>query len=398
VLGAQRGPYLSQGAWEFGTSFRTLRSDDHFKGTEEQHDRHEGRKTYKINRQNMLDTTATYGLDRQTSLTLSVPLVAASRSNRNAGIGRSLESGSGVGDISLVARRWMMNTESHRKGNFALGLGVKAPTGDYEVEDDFPDPNVPNSSIRKPVDQSIQVGDGGWGIILDLQGFQRVGSATLFGSALYLANPRNTNGTVSSTSANALPHSVADQFLLRLGAAVPIKKVEGLAFTLAGRAEGVPHGDLFGGNDGARRPGVSIFVEPGLVYSAGRSTLSFSVPIAVKRRTFRSVGSAPDYQDATLADTIVLASFSRRFGGPDDKAERRLPREDRCAALAAAVTGVSCPACSHGMPGSAKFCSECGAKLVPAAATPVTEEVKPAVAPATEEVKPAAAGAPSDQE
>jgi hypothetical protein len=387
VLGAQRGPYLSQGAWEFSSSFRTLRSDKHFKGTEEQHERHEGRKTYKINRQNMLDTTATYGLDRQTSLTLSVPLIAASRSNRNSGIGRSLESGSGVGDISLVARRWMRNTESHPKGNFGLGLGVKAPTGDYKVMDDFPDSNVPNSSIRKPVDQSVQMGDGGWGIILDLQGFQQVGSATLFGSALYLANPRNTNGTKSSTSATALPHSVADQFLLRLGAAVPVPKVGGLAFTLAGRMEGVPHGDLFGGNDGARRPGISIFVEPGLVYSTGRSTLSFSVPIAVKRRTFRSVGSAPDYQDATLADTIVLASFSRRFGGPSEKTERRLPRENDGSALAAAGTTVSCTACSHAMPASAKYCSECGTKLT-AAATPVIEP----------EAKPAVAGAPNDAE
>src|SRR5919198_3501805 len=101
---------------------------------------------------------------------------------------------------------------------------------------------------------------------------------------------------------------------MRLGAAVPVPKAQGLVFTLAGRVEGVPYGDLFGDNHGARRPGISIFVEPGFVYSTGRSTLSIGVPIAVKRRTFRSVGSSPDYQDATLADYIVLASFSRRYG------------------------------------------------------------------------------------
>jgi hypothetical protein len=325
VLGAQRGLYLRQGAWEFTSSFRTLRSDDHFKGTEEQVERHQGAKTYKINRQNMLDHTATYGLNRQTSLTLSVPLVAASRSNKNSGGGRSLEQGTGLGDISLVARRWMLNTDRHAKGNFAFGLGIKAPTGDYRVTDDFPDPKVPNKTFRKPVDQSIQLGDGGWGIIFDLQGFQRVGRATLFGSALYLANPRDTNGTISSTSATALPHSVADQFLARLGAAVPVPRTKGLAFTVAGRVEGVPHGDLFGDNNGARRPGISIFVEPGFVYSSGHSTWSVGVPIAVKRRTFRSVGSSPDYQDATLADAIVLASYSRRFGSPSDKPDPAAP-------------------------------------------------------------------------
>jgi hypothetical protein len=137
---------------------------------------------------------------------------------------------------------------------------------------------------------------------------------------------------------------VADQFLVRVGAAVPIPNAQGLAFALAGRLEGVP--------------------------------------LAVKRRTFRSVGSAPDYQDATLADYILLASFSRRFGGRDERPIRRLPRDDDDREFAAVGSApgeesltpasVPCPACSHGMAASAKFWSECGARMTPVAA-PVIE-------------------------
>ena len=53
----------------------------------------------------------------------------------------------------------------------------------------------------KPIDQSIQPGDGGWGAQLELQGFTRVGPAFVFGSANYLLNPKDINDAPSGRAA-----------------------------------------------------------------------------------------------------------------------------------------------------------------------------------------------------
>jgi hypothetical protein len=47
------------------------------------------------------------------------------------------------------------------------------------------------------VDHSIQPGDGGVGITLDVAAFKGINRFTLFGTATYLVNPRNTNGVLT---------------------------------------------------------------------------------------------------------------------------------------------------------------------------------------------------------
>ncbi len=113
--------------------------------------------------------------------------------------------------------------------------------------DTYPDRNGNNPQLRY-VDQSVQPGDGGWGILMEVAGFKRLPRAQVFGSANYLANPRDTNGTTSG-AINRLPpntqptwnpgrfyNSVPDQFMARLGAAVPIGQT-GFAASLAWRTE-----------------------------------------------------------------------------------------------------------------------------------------------------------------
>jgi hypothetical protein len=60
---------------------------------------------------------------------------------------------------------------AHESGNLALGLGVKAPTGSNHVRDDF---FTTTGTTRYPVDQSIQVGDAGWGVLAETQAFRRL--------------------------------------------------------------------------------------------------------------------------------------------------------------------------------------------------------------------------------
>jgi hypothetical protein len=173
------------------------------------------------------------------------------------------------------------------------------------------------------VDQSVQPGDGGWGIMFDVSGFKRIPFAQLFGSASYLANPRDKN-TTTSGSINRLPantavtivdtsyNSVPDQFLVRFGGAVPIGK-SGFAGSLAWRAEGLPRYDLIGGSHGFRRPGIEMFVEPGFSYAKGRQFVSFNLPIAYYRNRFPNPYTG-NLGDATFPNYIFLASYGVRFG------------------------------------------------------------------------------------
>jgi cytochrome oxidase Cu insertion factor (SCO1/SenC/PrrC family) len=207
-----------------------------------------------------------------------------------------------------------------------VGLGVKLPTGDSAAKDVYPDISGANYKQRY-VDQSVQPGDGGWGLMMDISGFKQIPHAQLFGQASYLANPRDSNDTLSiayNIQAVANPtinpdgtsyNSVPDQYLVRLGAAAPIGKT-GFAASLAWHAEGLPRYDLIGQSHGFRRPGVEMFIEPGFSYARGSDVYSFEVPIAYYRNRFANpyTGNAGD---ATFPNYIFLASYSRRFGGKD---------------------------------------------------------------------------------
>jgi len=69
---------------------------------------------------------------------------------------------------------------------------VKTPTGEDDATDLF---YRSGKLVRRPVHVSIQPGDGGWGIILEMQAFQKIFDRTIaYISGSYLINPRNQNG------------------------------------------------------------------------------------------------------------------------------------------------------------------------------------------------------------
>ena len=202
------------------------------------------------------------------------------------------------------------------------------PTGNAGYKDSYPDRNGQNNQPRY-VDQSVQPGDGGWGTMLEISGFKVVPHAQLFGSANYLANPRDRNETTSGSvnrlppgvpatgNANRFYNSVPDQYMVRLGAATPIGRT-GLAAMVAWRAEGLPRYDLVGGSHGFRRPGVEMFIEPGVSYAKGSQVYSFQMPIGYYRNRFPDpyTGAAGD---ATFPNYIFLASVGYRFGSKAGK-------------------------------------------------------------------------------
>lgn len=323
VFGAA-SPYDAPGTWRANVSFRTLTSDDHYRGKNLQEERHT-LGTFVINKQNAADLSLGYALTKRVSLSVAVPFVAASWSipapTRPVPGPRAQQDARGIGDVSAAARIWVLDPARHTRRNVAVGLGMKMPTGKYDVKDAIPDTNGLNVAERT-VDQSIQPGDGGWGVTAEVQGFTQFKRAMLFASGSYLANPRNTNGAPSlivtrgraadPVNFDKLVNSVPDQYVARVGASMAVWR--GLVASTAWRVEGLPRYDLIGDSNGFRRPGVSMFVEPGLAYVRGRHQVNVSMPTGYYFNRKPDPNTGID-GDATFPRYIALASYGFRFGG-----------------------------------------------------------------------------------
>lgn len=315
VLGTQGGPYLGKGEWTLNVGFRSQRSDEFFSGSSPAKNVPDA-----LRNQYIYELGGTYGLDRQTNITLTIPYNDLGFGLKFApGQDRNWTRTSGIGDINLVARRWLLDVEKHTKGNVALGFGLKFPTGNRDAQDRYPRPDGSGNFV-KPVDISSQPGDGGFGFLVDMNAFRQFGDVTGYVSALYLFNPKNTTSTASLPALlgppgppNARVNSVPDQFVGRLGVAVPIKKVKGLSLSFGGRIEGVPSTDALGDSDGFRFAGYVIFVEPGLSYTRGADTFAVSVPVRTYANIY-NVATTPGPDIATVVDKVVLFSYTRRFG------------------------------------------------------------------------------------
>jgi copper chaperone CopZ len=360
-FGAEGSPYAQTGEWQVNVSLRNLRSTDHYSLDQEQLQR-QTLGTYVVNQQHAADLTIGYQLNPRIGISVGIPFVSASWSipSPTSGPGpRAQQDARGIGDISAAARFWMFDTKKHTKANIAIGVGVKTPTGNSAAQDMYPDSAGNNNQLRY-VDQSVQPGDGGWGITTDVQAFRRMKRVLLFASGSYLLNPRNKNDTPSLTVArlapgatpsasnfNKLVNSVPDQYLVRTGTSVGIGR--GLAGSVAWRMEGMPRYDLIGRSDGFRRPGLEMFIEPGVSYSIGRSTWSFNVPIGIYRNR------KPDAYtgllgDATFPKAIVLASYSMRFGGLPQFRRPATPITSNNATPGAAPAAAAAPAAPRALP------------------------------------------------
>ena len=357
VLGAA-SPYQQPGEWQVNLSLRQLQSDIHFRLDEHQVEREE-LGTFVINRQHAADLTASYAFSQRFSMSVGVPFSAASWSIPSPTSPvpgpRAQQDARGLGDISAMGRLWLLNTQNHTTGNIGIGVGVKLPTGKYDAQDLYPDRNGQNNQLRH-VDQSIQPGDGGWGLMLEAQGFKRLGRAQVFGTGSYLANPRDTNGTPSLTVARLPPgvqpassnfdrlvNSVPDQYVARLGTAVRVASRFGVS--AAYRIEGQRRYDLIGKSHGFRRPGVAMFVEPGFSYSAGVQSFSLNFPISFYRN--RKPDPYTGLQgDATFPRFIMMANYGYRFG--NGASRKKMPP------MNTAAPWLSLPQCNPAVPGEAE--------------------------------------------
>ena len=321
-LGVQGAGYPEAGSWSASFGWRYQKSDRHFVGShyEEQRDEQESQV---INNLNMADLSIRYQATKRVELSLGVPFVMATRSQALRSGGVNLEryqtQARGIGDVVLSARRWMFDPETHLGGNLQLGAGVKLPTGPNNITDTFRVVSAGTiSNVVRTVDQSIQPGDGGFGIMVDYNVFKGVmgGDVTLYSSGAYLLNPQETS-KVLTYRGGAGEHimSIADQYLLRGGAAFAIPGMQNVSAAAGVRIEGVPVRDLLGGSEFFRRPGIAVSLEPSISIVRGKHGVTVGVPIALYRNRFISV---PDeargvHGDAAFADWLLMFGYSRRF-------------------------------------------------------------------------------------
>jgi hypothetical protein len=352
VLGSQNNPYLGKKDKQLSLGYRYQRSFRHFVGTKDQtFNRKDIQINEVINTTSLFDVTGTFGFDHGLNLAVSIPYFVAKRSGRdgldlvnfagtgntsaqptdNFGIATRLEQGDvhEISDMSVILRKWLGSTKQ-TKGNVALGIGADVPTGDNDktrIERFIPagQARVAGNvrTRRVTLDQSIQPGDGEWGIIFDLSAFRTIlnDKASLYLSGAYLANPEDTNGVPTFRGGRMGFEAImssADQYLLRTGVSFfEIFGRKNLHFALGGRWEGVPIRDVFGDSNGFRRPGYAISIEPTITRTVGRESFSIAVPWAVQRNRQASVpdelGGNGDAGDAAFADYLILTNYSRRF-------------------------------------------------------------------------------------
>lgn len=318
-----QGNFQSSGDWNISTNYRYFKSFRHFRGTHEEPDRVENG-TEVINWSHGLDINVSYAISNRFYGIVSLPFVYNERSSlyEHGRTERHTTYSKGFADMRIGAGYWLFSDKKPRKGNMALGLGLKLPTGDFAASSRFYNVGPNGSSEYRPVDQSIQPGDGGVGLILDMQGIWEL-SHGLFAyyDGFYLINPKSTNGTPTNRSrASEAIMSVTDQYALRGGVFYPLKAVHGLGVLMGGRLEGIPVQDLVGDSEGFRRPGYVVSVEPGISYMLGNVTGTLNVPIALIRNRTRSLTDIADstpenvrHGDAAFADYLISFSLAWRI-------------------------------------------------------------------------------------
>lgn len=335
---ASANSLLNKGQWQASLNYRYFRSYRHFRGDHEEINRVE-QGTEVINLTHIADFGLAYSLNQRLSVSASLPFISYDRSSLYEHYGNSTTANpeqkrfhtgsSGIGDLRLSASYWLFNPEHHSRQNIALGLGLKLPTGNANVQDEFHKRRSSDGSdsiYTRAVDQSIQLGDGGYGLTLDIQAYATVfNRATVYVNGFYLSNPGNTNKTLTrGTLQNVDPliayHSIADQFMARLGLNYAILPTQNLSVSLGGRIEGIPSQDLIGKSDGFRRPGYIVAAEPGLVFQSNRFNLTLNVPVALYRNRTKSTYDLADptgqrHGDAAFANYSINLGLGYRFGG-----------------------------------------------------------------------------------
>jgi hypothetical protein len=309
-LGGYSG-FVAAKHWEVGAAFRRLSADQWFVGSSVRESAAPFGQPLLLKIYS-LDATLTYGVTDRVSITLTLPFSHGTHSRFYADGKRHTVEAAGLGDISGIANVWLRHPSAESSGNVAVGFGLKTASGNNGVIDNF---FLADGSVTKnPVDQSIQLGDGGVGMILQLQAYRRLsGHVSGYVYGWYLLTPREK--TAVSSPLAGVPLSVPDVYSLRSGVSAALWARRGISASLGTRVDGIPLRDSVGGSSGFRRPGYSLYLDPGVTVTRKRSAWSVNVPLRVHQDFQRSLadierGSAGG---GDLAKYLLLIGYTVRF-------------------------------------------------------------------------------------
>ena len=299
---------LTAHQWRLAVGYRHLHADQLFVGT----DLVPTNKPLIIDIHSV-DVTAAYAVTSRFSLSLTVPFVSGMQSRFYADSARHAVTALGLGDITVVGSTWLLDPHN-RSGNVALGLGVKAPAGAHGAKDEYFLAN--GTAIQYAVDQSIEPGDGGWGVIVQLQAYRRAfPHATAYLTGSYLINPRRLSD-VAKDPGGAVYWSVPDVYSGRLGLVYALFPQHGISVSLGARMDGQPVRDLIGGGDmGFRRPGYSVSLDPSVGFTTGANQFTVSGPIRLSANRKASVLDLQSgkHGGGDFASGLIFVSYARRF-------------------------------------------------------------------------------------
>ena len=317
---------FNKGDIQAGLNYRYFKSFRHFRGTHEEPDRVTSG-TEVINHSHNWEYNVNYYLSSKTNLVLGIPLQINTRSSlyEHGRKERNMSFSRGLGDVRLGLQQWLIQPGT-KSWNIQLGSSLKLPTGNFNASDIFYNVGVNGAPEVRPVDQSIQLGDGGLGLILETQMYVKLNEKIYLSTgAFYLINPREVNNIrtfrekLNTTLANEAIMSVPDQFSSRIAANISLSAVSNVS--IGARYEGVPVHDLIGGSAGFRRPGNIISAEPVYSYMKNNLSLSFGLPIALRRERPQSFTDL-EYQkttgtfrngDAAFADYAINVGIQYTF-------------------------------------------------------------------------------------
>lgn len=297
--------------WQLNINNRFFKAYHDYKET---HNLHTPAQNLNVIKSYSMDIGITRLMRKGWSLDLSIPISANSRTSNaehgGANTPRYATHTFGIGDIRFTAYKWLIAPSVKQKGNIQLGLGIKLPTGDYKYQDYFH--WTDSTKILAPVNPAIQLGDGGTGIITELNTFYFLNyKISLYGNFYYLINPREQNGVPAALGGRPIPAlvtksggaevSVADVFSMRAGANFNLIK---WAFSLGLRDEGSPVHDLIGGSNGTRRAGYTLSVEPGIIYKMKKVSFYGYVPLIVSHSIKQNV---PDKNMTKLTGVYTVS-------------------------------------------------------------------------------------------
>lgn len=299
--------------WDLSLGYRRLVSNQFFVGSEENSQAASGGSS-PIFRIHTFMASVGYSITDRFRVRASLPVSSATFTRTWADRSVHQQRATGIGDATMTGDYWLFEPATHRAGNISLGLGVKAPTGSHTVRSKF---YTAGGAVDFPADQTIQPGDGGWGVVFETQAYRLITERMVaYASGSYLANPK-ARSDVQQVPNSGPYWSVPDVYSARLGGAFTVLPEQGLRISLGGRADGIPVHDLMGGGDDStvKRTFYVLYAEPGLSLTRGKGTFTLSVPYRLKVNRMKSEleQRTNGVNSGGFAKYLVFAGYSHRL-------------------------------------------------------------------------------------